>query len=165
MEVLRDGTFAFTVGPEALARGLRPSKRLPRNAQFLVQCEGAVGLDGILQVLDDLENNRVDTSVEITDSFPYPQIFVFTNVILICDQTHIYEYNGASLSLVLGPVAAGQTWAAVDFYDYIYMSNGAVAVVRDPNTGTFSTTTDQPTAVAICNYNGQVMIGSPGSTS
>jgi len=66
---------------------------------------------------------------------------------------------------VLGPVAAGQTWAAVDFYDYIYMSNGAVAVVRDPNTGTFSTTTDQPTAVAICNYNGQVMIGSPGSAS
>src|SRR4030043_1106143 len=165
MEVLRDGTFAFVVGPEALARGLRPSKRLPRNAQFLVQCEGAVGLDGVLQVLDDLETDRVDTSTEITDSFPYPQIFVFTNVILVCDETNIYEYDGTTLTLMLGPVAAGQTWAAVDFYDYIYMSNGTVSVLRAPNTGTYALTADQPTASAICNYNGQVMIGSPGGAS
>lgn len=162
MEVLRDGTFSNLISAEALARGLRPSKRSPRNAQYLVECEGAVGLDGVLQVIDELENNRVDTSVEITDNFPYPQIFVFTNVIIVCDETNIYEYDGATLTLVHGPVASGQLWTAVDFYDFIYMSNGSVAVLRDPNTGTYSTTTDQPTAFAICNFNGQVMIGTPG---
>ena len=164
MQVLRDGSFAYTIQAPALARGLRPSKRAPRNTQFLTECIGAVGLDGVLQVLDDLETDRIDTSVEVTDAFPYPQIFVFTNIIIICSETDIYEYDGTSLTHMLGPVAAGQLWSAVDFYDFIYMSNSSVAVLRSPLTGTYATTTLQPAAAAICNFNGQVMIGSPVET-
>lgn len=162
MEVLRDGTFIFDIESEALSRGLRPSKRAPRDTKFLVKCIGAVGIDRVLQVIDDLENDRIDTSVEITDAFPYPQLFVFTNLVLICDQTNIYEYVGGALNLVLGPVAAGQLWTAVDFYGFIYMSNNSVAVLRDPNAGTFAITAEQPTASAMVNFNGQVMIGNPG---
>ena len=161
MKVLRDGTFGFVIGAEALSRGLRPSKRVARNTQYLVECIGAVGLDKVLQVIDDLETDRIDTSATITDAFPYPQIFVFTDYILICDQQNIYEWDGTSLTLMLGPVTAGELWSAVDFYGFIYLSNGSVSVLRDPNSGTYSPTTDQPIASAICNFNGQVMVGSP----
>jgi len=159
MEVLRDGTFAFTIGPELLSKGLRSSKRSPRNTNFMVTCVGAVGLDKVLQVIDDLESFRIDTVATITDGFPYPQVFVFNKVIIVCGETDIYEYAGASLTHVLGPVAAGNLWSAVDFYDFIYMSNGAVSVLKDPNTGLYSTTSDQPIAEAICDFNGQVMVG------
>lgn len=160
MGVLRDGTFSFTISAGDLSAGLRPSKRTPRNARFLVTSTGAVGLDGVLQVLDDIENDRLDTSVDITDAFPYPQIFVFTNLILVCGETDIYEYDG-SLTKVIGPVAAGELWSAIDLYDFIYLSNRAVSILRNPNDGTYSLTTDQPIAAAICNFNGQVIVGSP----
>jgi hypothetical protein len=32
-------------------------------------------------------------------------------------------------------------------------------VLRDPQSGAYATTTDQPLANAICNFNGQVVIG------
>lgn len=159
MEVLRDGTFVFAIEAQALARGLRPSKRVPRNAKFLIKCEGAVGLDGILQVIDDLENDRVDTSVEITDSFPYPQIFVLNNFILLCDETNIYEYDGTTLTLVIGPVAAGSLWSVVEFFDFLYLTNGVVSILRDPMDGTYATTTDYPICQSLCDFNGQIIAG------
>lgn len=149
--------FNITIDSSKLSKGLRPSKRMPRNSGYLVECKGAVGKDGVLQVLDEL--TRIDTSV-ITDPFPYPQIFVFTNMIIVCGKTKIYEYVGGSLVEKL-TVTAGSTWSIVDFYDYIYMSNGTVAVIRDAETKLYSITTNQPTAMAICNFNGQVLIGAP----
>lgn len=149
--------FSITIDSSKLSRGLRPSKRMPRNSGYLVECSGAVGRDGVLQVLEEL--TRIDTSV-ITDPHPYPQLFVFTNLIIICGKTKIYEYVGGSLVLKL-TVTTGSTWSAVDFYDYVYMSNGTVAVIRDAETKLYSITTDQPTAQAICNFQGQVLIGAP----
>ena len=49
----------------------------------------------------------------------------------------------------------------MDGYDYIYMSNGKVVVVRDPATFAYSETTDLPTASSIVNFNGQAIIGAP----
>ena len=151
--------FSFTIESKHLSRGLRPSKRMPRNSRFLVECEGAVGRDGALQSLDEI--TRMATT-EITDVFPYPQIFVFTNVIIVCSSTKIYEFVEGALVEKL-EVATGSTWSAVDFRDYIYMSNGTVAVERDPLSKTYSTTTDLPTAMAAVNFNGQMIIGSPDS--
>ena len=79
--------FSVTIDTSKLSKGLRPSKRMPRNSGFLVECKGAVGRDNVLQTLDEL--TRIDTSV-ITDAYPYPQIFVFTNLIIVCSQTKIY---------------------------------------------------------------------------
>ena len=118
-------------------------------------------MDTVLQVIDDLENNRIDTSGTITDTFPYPQVFVFTNMIIVCDQTNIYEWSGAALTLRLGPVAAGELWSALDFLSFIYLTNGSVAVKHDPATGDYSVTTDYPIARALCNFNSQIFVGSP----
>ena len=160
MAVLRDGTFDFTISSQELSLGLRPSKRNPRDSKYLITCIGAVGLDQVLQVVDDLENDRINTAV-ITDSFPYPQIFVFTNVTLICGETDIYEWDGSSLTHVIGPVSAGELWSAIDFFEFIWLSNRVVSITRSVQTSTYSTTTDQPAAGAMCNFNGQVVIGSP----
>lgn len=149
--------FTYTITAQELAKGLRPSKRTPRDARFLFESKGAIGRDGVLSAIDEL--TRIDTS-GITDSFPFPQIFVFTNVVIVCSCTVIYEWVSGSLVPKL-TVTAGSTWTAVDFYDYIYLSNGKVAVVRDPDLKTYSAVTTVPTASSICNFNGQVIVGSP----
>lgn len=156
MNVSRGGKFSHVIGPEKLSKGLRRSKRDPRNSGFLTICHGALGRDGVLQILDEL--TRLNVSID--EGFPFPQLFVFTNVIIVCGQTKIYEWDGSSLSLKL-TVVAGFAWKAVDFFDYVYMSNGKVAVVRDSGSETYSETTDLPTARTICNFNGQVLIGAP----
>jgi len=152
--------FSVTITADQLAKGLRPSKRVPRNSRFLVECQGAVGRDGVLQVIDEL--TRIATTA-ITDVFPYPQIFVFTNLIIVCSQTKIYEWVSGALVEKL-TVAAGSTWTAVDFFDYVYMSNGTVAVIRDSTSHAYSTTTTLPRGASICNFNGQVLVGAPDTT-
>lgn len=149
--------FSITISAQELVKGLRPSKRAVRDSKFLVESKGAVGRDGVLAALDSL--SRIATTV-ITDAFPFPQIFVFTNVIIVCSRTTIYEWVAGSLVSKL-VTTAGSTWTAEDFYNYIYLSNGKVAVVRDPDLKTYSTVTTVPTASSICNFNGQVIIGAP----
>lgn len=151
----RGDNFKLTIGAQELARGMRPSKRMPRNSGYLIQSSGAVGRDGVLQVLDPLPS--LDLSI-ITDGFPYPQIFVFVKLIIVCGKTDIYELVHGTLQLKL-TVSAGYTWEALDFRDFIYMSNGKVSVERDPASALYSLS-EQPIAGAMENYNGQVIIGS-----
>lgn len=156
MEVSRSGRFSHIIKPSQLARGLRKSKRDPRNSGFMTKCQGAVGRDGVLQILDEL--TRFDTG--LLESFPFPQLFVFVNVLIVCGETKIYEWDGSALVEKL-TVTAGQLWSAVDFHDYVYLSNQTVAVIRNSGSKVYSLTTDLPTARTICNFNGQVLVGSP----
>jgi hypothetical protein len=162
MNIDQYGNFSLTIDSKKLVRGLRPSKRTPRNEGFLVEASGAVGRDGALQVLDAL--TRMDTST-ITDTFPYPQLFVFTNLIIVCSQKVIYEWVAGALVTKYTAALAGGTWSAVDFYDYVYLSNGDIAVVRDAESKVYALTAALPSATAICNFNGQVLIGAPGLTA
>jgi hypothetical protein len=163
MAILSNGQFTITIDAQELARGLRPSKRTPRNSKFLVECEGAVGLDGVLQTLSDLNLSLIDPTDLGAPIFPYPQLFVFTNLILVCMPDEIFEYTVANgLTSVLDTITVGIEWSAVDFNDFIYMSNGKVTVVRNPGDGSWEVTTDYPIAGAMANYNGQVMLGAPG---
>lgn len=150
----------FTITADSLLKGLRPSKRAPRDNSYLTVCKGATGREGSLAALSPL--TAFDTS-SLTGEFPFPQIFSFANVTIVCDETKIYEFDGSSLTLKIdvGSVCGG-LWEAVDFYEYIYMSNQEFAVVRDALTGVYSVVDAPPVARAMCNYNGQVLI-SPSS--
>ena len=155
--VQEDTGFSLLIDSPKLLRGLRPSRRLPRDSGFLIQCQGAVGQDGSLQELDAL--TRIATTA-ITDPFPYPQLFVFTNLIVVCGQTAIYEWTPPStLTLRLGSLTAGSPWSAVEFFDFLYLSNGVVAVVRRATDKVFAVDATFPSAEAMVNVNGQVMIG------
>ena len=155
--VVKGGSFTFTVDRD-LARGLRSSEKNPRNEELLITCNGAVGKDGVLAMLEQM--TRMDTSA-ITDGFPFPQLFVFSYVTLVCGLQKIYEWDGSSLTLVYTAAAAGGPWDAVDFHGYIYLSNGKEAVVRSHSDGSYALTSDLPSAISMCDYNGQVLITGP----
>lgn len=156
METMRNGKFSHNISGGMLAKGLRMTERAKRNEPMLVACAGAVGIEGALSVLDELD--RI-TTTDITDSFPYPQLFVFTNHIIVCSSTKIYEYVAGALVEKL-EVTAGATWKAVDFHDFIYLSNGKVSVERSISSGAYSLSS-LPVASAMCNFNGQIVIGAP----
>lgn len=148
--------FTFTISSEMLSKGLRPSKRLPRDTFFLVTSSGAVGRDGVLSAIDSLvrfNTSSIDTGL----SFPYPQIFVTMSLIIVCTPTRIYEYTGGTFVQKL-VVSSGELWTLVDFGEFIYMSNGVSAVIRDVNTQAFSISSTLPIVRAACNFNGQVIV-------
>ena len=150
--------FTFTVSSDQLTRGLRPSKRAPRDSKFLVESKGAIGQDGVLCAIDQLTRTA---TAEVTDAFPFPQLFVFTNLIIVCGRLKIYELTSGSLSLKYTATTGGSTWTAVDFYNYVYLSNGREAVTRNPDTGVYSLSSTLPKAMSLCNFNGQVIVGAP----
>jgi hypothetical protein len=161
ISVIKNGKFSFTIGAMQLSRGLRTTKRNPRNGGYLTVANGCVGRDGVLQSLEEV--NKI-ALYYIKDSFPFPQIFVFTNLIIVCDATRIYEWMGNALHLeyTIDPADAGCLWTAVDYYDCIYLSNGSVAIVRDPQSDTYALSTTLPYVTAMCDYNGQVIVGAAG---
>lgn len=154
METLRNGKFTLTLSASDLATGLKKTKNNSRNNSAMISISGLVSQDRVLQAMDEL--TRIDTSV-ITDGFPYPQIFVLINHILICDSNNIYEYDSGNMVHKL-TVEEGGTWKLVDFIDYIYMSNEKVSVIREVSSGDFIVS-DLPITGAMCNYNGQVLVG------
>ena len=156
----RGNNFKLTFGAQELSRGMRPSKRMPRNSGYLIQSSGAVGRDGVLQVLDPLSS--LDLSF-ITDGFPYPQLFVFPSLIIACGETQIYEYESGSFVLKI-TVSAGNTWAAISYGNFVYLSNGTVSVIRDSQNMSYALS-DLPIASCICDFNGQVIIGGPKESS
>lgn len=140
---------------EQLQRGLRPMEELPRNSNFLIQCDGAIGYHGSLQGIKAI--TAISTAA-ITDGFPYPQIFLLSNLILVCGKTKIYEWVNSALVEKL-TVTAGNPWTVVEFYDQLYMSNGVVAVERRAGDKVYAVRNDLPVAEALFNFGGQVIAG------
>lgn len=158
MKVIGNGKFTEAITPAMLAKGIKSDSKSIRNSGALIKCSGAIGKDGMLQILSELD--RIDTS-EITDDFPYPQIFVEVNFIVVCSATKIYELVNQTTLEEKFEVTAGSTWSLVAFHDFAYLSNAVVAVTRSAETGEYTVSDDLPTAMSICNYNGQVIIGAP----
>lgn len=172
--------FSLTI-KEELGKGLSPNNN-PRNRPYLVEAIGAIPYEGVLQAIDQF--TRIDSSSLGTLTFPYPQLFVTSNFILVCTDTTIYEYatemvwDTGSMTWDAGDMAwdlnvfttklsglpTGHTWDLVDFKSFIYMTNGACAVVRDPDTGLYSQSSTLPFGGTLCNYNGQLLIGSPNES-
>lgn len=148
---------------EGLARGLREKKTNPRNAEALVECQGMFPETGIVRALDDLSSYDIDTSA-LGCSYPFPQLFVLKNMVLVCTKTNIYEYAGGSLSAVFEGATAGSVWTLADYGRFIIMTNGACLLHRDAENGDFSlyTNCDIPTCLCLADVNGQIFVGAPG---
>lgn len=155
MEVLRNGKFTININAKTLARGLRRTASNPRDSFGMINLSSLIGKDSVLQTIPELS---ALITTEITDSFPYPQLFVLANYILICDSTKIYEYDG-SLNLKYTVAEAGLTWKVVDYIEYLLLTNGVITVVRNASSGTYSEETTIPTAKVMANYNGQLFLG------
>ncbi len=141
---------------EQLQRGLRPMAELPRNSNFLVQCDGAIGYHGSLQGITAI--TALATSATITDGHPYPQIFLLSNLILVFGKTKIYEWVNSALVLKL-TVTTGNPWSVVEFYDQLLMTNGVVTVERRPGDKVYALRADLPIGEALFNFGGQIIVG------
>jgi len=157
MRVLNNGYFTLNLDSGDLAKGLRKDINSPRNNMYLTKSQGAVGKDSVLQTIPQLTG--VDFG-SITASYPYPQLFKLKNVSILCTEFHIYELVDDSWTLKYyeDTETQGFRWTLVDFFDYIYMSNGVVAIIRNDQTGEYSESSDLPAASAMCDFNGQVII-------
>lgn len=144
-----------TYTSEQLQRGLRPMAEVPRNSNFLVQCNGAIGYHGSLQGIAAI--TALATSA-ITDGHPYPQLFLLSNLILICGRTKLYEWVNSALVEKI-TVTAGNPWTVVESYDQLYLSNGVVAVERRASDRVYALRADLPVAEALYNYGGQIIAG------
>ena len=150
---------------EGLVRGLRTAAENARNIEALVDSQGAVPRENCLQTLDDFNQWLLDTT-GITTSFPYPQLFVLSNMVLVCTEDTIYKQVGSSWELQLTVASVGCTWTVADYHDFIVMTNGSVLVVRSPETHAFTAYAecDIPNGICVCDVNGQMLIGGPGVT-
>jgi len=153
----RDTEFSMFLDSKDVSKGLRSSSRSPRNNGSDIVCSGVIGRDGVLTRQEAM--TRIDTTV-ITDAFPYPQIFVFPELIIIFGSNKIYEYDGTTLILKL-TVTAGNLWSCVAKGLYAYMSNGVVSVERSPESGIYTLATDVPIVESICDFNNQIIVGAP----
>ena len=162
MRIFNNGYFALMLEREDLAKGLKPKGSVGRNEKFLENLGGGFVHDGELQSLDLLDRTNTDIREEVgivVFTFPWPQLLVRPNRILLCGPTTIYELVGTSWAFRIAASLEGGFWACVDFEDYFYLSNGKVVITRSTG-GTWAEVTTLPKAMALCNFNGQVFAGS-----
>ena len=133
-----------------------------RNNPFLIESVGAFPQDEMLRALEVFTVIDI-SSITPIPQFPFPQLFVFSDCIIVCTATQIYEYANSTLALKRGGLPPGSTWDAVDFKTYIFLTNGKCAVIKRSNDMEYIVDTDNPYGLGVCNYNGQVLIGSPNT--
>jgi len=153
MSVSRDGTFEKIISAKDLMNGLRPFSNTVRNSNYLITCQGLIQDNVSLRTLDDVVT--INTSL-LGCVFPYPQLFVCNKVIIVCTPISIYEYTNGELELKITTIAY-HTWTLVEYYDFIFLSNGLKSIIRDPNDLVYSLT-DSPITDCVCDFNGQVII-------
>lgn len=159
MKILPNGYFSYTIDGPTLAKGLRSNSANGRNSNALIQSVGAIGRDSTLQSLPSITlNSLLEDPLVIAEDFPFPQIFTLDKHLIVCNRESILEWNYDQLVLKI-TVDAGELWEVASVDNFIYLSNGVVSVVRDPNTGVYALTTAAPTCSAICNFNGQIICG------
>ena len=125
----------------------------------MIQSVGAIGRDSTLQSLPSITlDSLLEDPLVVAEDFPFPQIFTLDKHLIVCNRDSILEWNYDQLVLKIS-VEAGELWEVASIDNFIYLSNGEVSVVRDPNTGSYALTTDAPVCSAICNFNGQIICG------
>lgn len=149
--------FDVTITSPQLMRGLRPYGGAPRNSAPFIECKGGIGHAGAFTTLPPFGLTIPVTFA--TGGFPYPQIFIFTNHILITCQTEILEWQAPLAISKIAGLPGGTAWSAVEYNDFIYLSNGKTSVIRRPSDGVFVIDASLVAAEALLDAHGQVMAG------
>ena len=152
--------FSVTIDNKIIGKGLTSNNNI-RNNPMLVESIGAMPYNNVIQSVEEF--TRVDTSGLAAQIFPYPQLFVLGDIIVVCTAQQIYEYDatGDTFTSKISGLSLGNTWDLVDFKSFILLMNGVVAVTKDPETGDYAVDSTLPPGNCICNFNGQVLLGGP----
>jgi len=159
MRVLPNGQFTLTLPGDVINKGLRPSSNNPRNNPLLTVCEGGIGYEGVLSTHNiSASALMADPLIDLAD-FPFPQIFAHKQYLIVCNRLEILELTSGSLVSKIVVTQSDGLWTCVDYYNFLYFSNGKVSVTRNPSNGTYSLSTTLPICKTLCDYNGQVFAG------
>ena len=142
----------------AFQKGLVPKENI-RNSLFLTESLGAFPYQGVLITSENFSANQIDASA-LACTFPFPQIFVLSEVILICTPTAIYEYPDLTTPKISG-LTTGTLWSVADYKRFILLTNSQVVVKKDSGTGLYSIDTTRPAGTCIADFNGQMFLTSP----
>lgn len=151
----------YAAGYGGLFNGLRPTNRAPVNSDALVRSQGGFAdIDGF-KTLPTL--GSIPDFEALGEAFPYPQLFVLRDTILVCGATRIWEYDGTSLSLMISALSEGMLWTIADFQEYILLNNGVVVVERRSTDRIYSIVNDPeiPAGYAFTNHKGQLIVAAP----
>jgi len=163
MKILPNGEFSVTWNTEDLKKGSAAHAVMSRSQENLATCKGALGTKGILRALEELSINDMfidEDELVVLDDFPFPQLIVTERLVLVCNRTSILEVLGdATLVEAISELPTGARWQYASSFEYIYLSNGEVTVVRDPFSREWAIDTTLPKAGAILNYKGQIFVG------
>jgi hypothetical protein len=161
LRILPSGVFAFYITDEFLARGLRSTRRAIKNSSLLIECKGAVGRDGTLSAVPNFYRSSLfESALVVKNDFPFPQVFMTDDLVIVCNRTSILEKVGNNLVSKISGLTGGGKWGFSSSGRFAYLSNGVVTVIRNPNNDVYSIDTNLPKTTSICNYNGQVIVGS-----
>lgn len=141
----------------AFSRGLVP-KENKRGVLYLTESTGAFPYEGSLITCEDFSANQIDLS-SLSCSFPYPQIFFLSEVVLVCTPTKIYEYPDITTAKIT--TTAGCLWTVADYKTFILLTNCQVMVKKDAETGVYSVDSSRPFGTCVTDFNGQAFITSP----
>jgi len=161
-----------------LKKGLRPESRVPVNSNGLIECFGfrcgSYGLEGY-----EPFSSPVDVTIDLHSNWPFPQV-IFNgayrflidrdttggkDVVYILDVD--YEVS-ETFELPYSTYGTGTLFEVVDFYDYVYITNGLVNIFFDSAYGRWRVGTqvaDIPVAHTVCNFKGSQVIGGNISSS
>ena len=141
---------------EVLSKGLSLNNN-PRNNPMLVESIGAFVHEKALQSVGQF--TIMSLPAGITFVFPYPQLKVLSDLILLCNDNQIWEWNGSVWVSKISGLSVGTTWTHVDRKQYVILSNMRVTVERSPVTLAYSVNGDLPFG-SYGDYNGQLSVGS-----
>lgn len=160
MKVLPNGHFAVNLDSETLLKGLRTHSNQPRNKPGLETLKGVMGKDGTLQRIFASDFTRITGANIDTGNHPFPQIYRLNKHFIICNVASIVEYDGNTWNTkISGLTPSAYPWYVASSYDWIYLTNGTVAVIRNPETNTYALSTSAPVGLGVCNFNGQIIVG------
>ena len=150
---MKEAVFSLN---ETLKKGLALTVNA-RNKPFLIESVGAFPYENALMSVEQFD--PIDTSSLGTLPFPYPQLFVCSECVIVCTPTAIYEHKAGLLVLKINNLPEGVTWTCIDYKPFIYLSNCSCAVIKIPQTGIYVIADDQYVPCrAGCDYFGQAVI-------
>jgi len=158
---------------EALRNGLSPFRSTPFNTPLLKECLGyRLGDMG----LDEYRIKGHPLSVDLCYNWPFPQVISGENydILVIRDTSELkgdvvysirYIHSNESFIALIpfSQYGTGTLMEVADFGKYIFMTNGAAMIYRDPTTNLWvkmsSSTAAVPRLRTICNFKGQLVGG------
>lgn len=133
--------------------GLRPSKNVAKNADYLEQLKNLkIGNNGL-----ELKPEIVQPTSE-TISWPFPQLIKLHKDFLVLNNGEIEIVD----KLGTFSFSNGLTWHWADFYDFVVLTNGNEVVYRDPD-GSYLPSNLQLFKTC-CNFKGQLFVGNLPNT-